>query len=171
MWGGRCMFVSFNAYRGKFKNLPLNAFLKHCSPLLHISPFTPKFWHILVKNVSETVFESADTLLTGIFSSSTSLFWQKQLLGHITSPTLHITRQEDVVIMGHFQLLVFNQLFWFSVEICIFQWKTDIFHIFLMVKSSGVCQNVFSGWIFQSIPCGKLKPNPVGREKSSFSLG
>lgn len=135
---GICVCVSLSAYMEKSKNLPQNFSLHCCSLLLQISSFTPKFWHILAENVSQTVSGSAVSLLNRIFSSSVSLFWHKQLPGRVASPTLHVARQEDMVILGHFWLKVFNQLFWFSVAISVFQWKVDIFHIFLLVKSSGV---------------------------------
>lgn len=89
----------------------------------------------MAKNVSQTVYVRAATLLNEIFSPSVSYFDMNSSLDMSYLP--HVLCQEDMVILGHYWLKFFNQLLWFPAEICVFHWKAGIFHIFILVKSLG----------------------------------
>ena len=166
VWGG--MFPSLNAYRGKPKNVPEIFFSSFVLPSF-ISPSSPPnsdmFWP---KMLPQTVLEVFLHYSMGFIVQVPHYFNTNSSL--------------DTPHLPHFMLLArrtwwswdtsdsFNQLFWFSVEICVFQWKEDIFHILLSVKSSGVLSKYIFWWnFFNQFHMGSW--SWVLWEKSSFSLG
>lgn len=90
--------------------------------------------------------------------------------------TLHLLHcmslsRRTMMILWHLWLKSLQPSVLIFTRICIFQWKADIFHLFLSVKSLGVCQNTFSS-IFLSISfTWEAEAESCGKGRSSFTLG
>lgn len=90
-----------------------------------------------------------------------------------TSHLLHcmpLAKRIMMMILGHFWPKVFNQLFWFSVKSAFSNGKHILFTYFFQLKAWGFVKTHFLAYFFQSVPRGKLKLSPVGRERAALPL-